>query len=160
MPKILKTERKGFVISFEVMLTSILVCVFVSVLVYFAAVLQTKKYFANVASATCTMAARYGGNSSQAYAAQVNSGTISDNANKQIAYILSHTSRFSVLGAPDGKFISVSEEPDEAGYVHVSLQYQYEKFGWGQFADAFSPGLITQNFSVPTLINSGKLTSG
>lgn len=157
MKKIYKTKRKGFVITFEVMLTSFIVCVALSLLVYFAQVLQTKKYFANVAAATCTMAARYGGNASNAYNVQVNSGTIADNANKQIKYMVDHTTRYTVLSAPGGRYISVSDYPDANGNITVSLSYQYEKFGWGQFAEKFSPGLITQNFSVPTLIYTGKL---
>lgn len=154
----LNSDRDGFAISFEIMMTMIMVTLVCSVTAYFAQVFETERYFADVASSTCIMASRYGGNSSKAYKIQVNKGTIADNANKQLEYINSRNSSISISPAgSDGKYIYVSSYPDSNNNVTVSISYKLGNIGWGALASLVSPGSMRHTFTVPSLMQSGML---
>lgn len=154
----LNEQRKGFAITFEIMLTMLLVTIVTSATVYFAQVFETERYFAEVASSTCVMASRYGGNDSNAYKIQVRRGTIADTANRHLAYINS-VNKAIELRSPngDGKFISVSNYPDANNNVTVTVEYKIGGIGWAQLADILHPLEMRHTFVVPSLMQSGKL---
>lgn len=154
----LDRDRQGFAISFEIMMTMIMVTLVCSVTAYFAQVFEMERYFADVSASTCVMASRYGGNDSKAYKIQVKKGTIEDNANAQLALINSHCKNVSLV-SPDGngKFISVSSFPDSNNNVSVAVSYKLGNIGWGRLVNIVSPGTITHRFVVPSLMQTGKL---
>ncbi len=157
-PSLINKERCGFAISFEIILTMLMVTFVVSATTYFSQVFELERYFADVASSTCAMASRYGGNNSNAYRIQVAQGSIADNANAQLAYINSHN-KFVALKpiGSSGRFISVSEEPDSANNVTVTLAYRVGGIQWGALTALISPGEMKNTFVVPSLVQMGKL---
>ena len=154
----LESDRKSFAISFELMLSMLLLVWVCSVTIYFAQVFQTQRYFADVTASTCTMAARYGGNDSRVYQLQVGGGTIQDNAQKQLDYL---------NNAGGNKFnakIRVTpQKPDSSGKVKVVLTYKLNTWEGGsmQFLEVLGLGgkQMTQTFELPSLVQSGKLTA-
>lgn len=154
----LTSDRQGFAISFEIMMTMIMVTLVCSVTAYFAQVFEMERYFADVSASTCVMASRYGGNDSKAYKIQVNKGTIEENANAQLA-LINANSKGVALQSPngDGRYISVSNFPDKNNNVTVSVSYKLGNIGWGRLASIVSPGVMTHTFVIPSLMQSGKL---
>lgn len=111
---VLDKERKGFAITFEIMMVSLLLVFAVSVIIYFCEVMNTQRFFYDVTTSTCTAASRYGGDNSRAYQFQTREdsghgqyrGTISDNANKYLAAIQHKdykTGAFVLDYGPEGK---------------------------------------------------------
>lgn len=158
MKSYLRSDRNGFAISFEIMMTMIMVTLVCSATAYFAQVFEMERYFADVSSSTCVMASRYGGNESKAYKIQVKKGTIEDNANAQLALINKHAKGVA-LQSPgnDGKFITVSDYPDKNNNVKVTVSYKVGNIGWGALVNFVSPGTMQHTFVVPSLMQSGKL---
>ena len=156
----LKTERKGFAISFEIMMTMLLVTVMTTMTLYVVELYQTQRYFSDVTSATCTMAARYGGNDSKAYRIQVpNGGTIQQNAQNQLDFLNTNGASSNSGGLFDAE-IYVANHPDDQGNVRVELEYNLKDYGWVGYAKQL--GLfgerIKQTFEIPSLVQNGKLT--
>lgn len=158
----LNKERGGFHISFEIIACMMLFAAVVFVTIYFTELFETERYFANVTSSTCQMACRYGGNNSKAYAVQVKNGTIEDNANYQLRYIQSQQANSKNKGANlvpiNGKYISVSDEPASDGTITVRLSYKLGDHGLSWVLQKFGNGQVNQEFKLPTLMQSGKLT--
>lgn len=161
MSNLLNSERKGFAITFEIMMCMVLFAFVCSVTIYFAEVFQTERYFADVTSSTCQEAVRYGGNASRAYRIQVKDTDIETNANRQLAYLNgAHGGKGYILSSVggDGRYIDVSDYPDAHGNVTVRLQFQIGDYGWGNLARAFGAGgTVRQEISLPTLMQTGRL---
>jgi hypothetical protein len=157
----LEENRSCFAISFELMLSMVLLVWVCSVTIYFAQVFQTERYFADVTASTCTLAARYGGDYSKVYQLQTGADSISSNANAQLAYL----DTLGTSGNRDGLFdanITVSpEKPDSSGTVNVTLTYKLKTWATGSMSFLEKLGLggktITQSFELPSLVQSGKL---
>lgn len=176
----INNKRKGFAITFEIMMAGLLATVGILIVVYLVELLNTQRFMYDLTASTCTAAARYGGDESRAYQFQVRqnnpNGTayvpksISDNANKYIKAIAAREDvttkqkSFVFDGAgEDGKYITVSSEP-ENGYVWVELSFRYGQHGFGNIlnmlsiSDADNPTpLIQYRVYLPTLMQSGEL---
>ena len=177
MKNYVNQERNGFAISYEICMCLMLFAVVVPMTIYFAELFETERYFANVTSATCQMASRFGGNNSKAYQIQVgkDAGTISQNANTQLLYIQNRQAAASKTKTSSGdvdysgamlvpqngnEYITVSD-PDSDGNIEVKLSYRLGSHGWGtvgQWATG-NNAQVTQTFKLPTLMQSGKLMS-
>ena len=159
LDKYMDGDRGGFAISFEICMTMLIVAFVASVTIYFAQVFELQRYFADVTASTCTMASRYGGNESTAYKIQVGQGSIEDNANLMLSYLNNQNESVAFQTVDSsGKFISVSDYPDDNGNVQVSMAYKLGNIGWGALANIVSPsGTITMSFELPSLIQTGKL---
>lgn len=174
MNKILNQEREGFAITFEIICTMLLIAAISSLTIYFVQVMELERYFADVTSSTCSMASRYGGSESMAYKIQVSQrsgggngvgkANIQDNANYQLAYVNSKYRAIynaNVLEPVNGKYITVSNYPDENGNVRVSLNYRIGGCSWGKLVNVMAgPATINQTFDMPSLMQRGKLVSG
>lgn len=158
----LESDRRSFAISFELMLSMLLLVWVCSVTIYFAQVFQTQRYFADVTASTCTMAARYGGNYSRVYQLQVGGGTIQDNANKQLQYLNTRANPNHRDGLFDANITVSPQTPDGSGKVKVVLTYKLKSWGSGSMKALEVLGLggkeITQTFELPSLVQRGRLT--
>lgn len=164
MKRLMNTERSGFAITFEIMMTTLLVALVCSVTTYFAQAFELERFFADVTSSTCVMASRYGGNESNAYKIQVGSNSnIEDTANSMLIYVASHSSGSSSFvhlnGNSNGKYITVSDYPDKNGNVTVRLSYSISPATG--LASAFSiKNTVNQSFTLPSIMQSGRLLTG
>lgn len=160
----LNQERCGFAITFEICLTIMLTAAVSLTMAYFVNAFQIQRYFADVTASTCTMASRYGGNSSKAYQIQVKRGSIQSNANAQLAYINSKSTLVHLVPGAGGQYITVSEHPDANNCVTVKLSYRLAHIGGytdptNNYTGAYDAGDrdITQTFKLPSLMQSGRL---
>ena len=174
MKNVLNQEREGFAVTFEIILTMLLIAAISSLTIYFVQVMELERYFADVTASTCSMASRYGGSESTAYKIQVSQrasggngvgkANIQDNANYQLAYVNSKYKAIynaNVLEPVDGKYITVSSYPDANGNVQVRLQYRIGGCSWGSLLNVMAgPATIDQTFNMPSLMQRGKLVSG
>lgn len=164
-------ERPGFAITFEIMMVTLLAATVISIIIYFIEVMNVERFFFDVTASTCTAASRYGGDKSRAYYFQVESNnngsikhakTISENADLFLSSIAARSDRETggyVFDPVDGRYIIVSDAPDENGYVTVQLQYRLGKYGWGAIAERLIPdgGNIVHTIQLQTLMQSGAL---
>lgn len=172
----LSEKRKGFAITFEIMMVGLLVVFACLTIVYFTEVMNTQRFMYDLTASTCTAASRYGGDKSKAYEFQVRqdnprstASSISENANMYItavnevqASITHNNQEFIFVGGGDqGQFITVSPEP-EGGYVWVELSFRFGHHGFGSIAEQLLPEGQTMTYRIylPTLMQSGELLSG
>lgn len=159
----LKNDRAGFAITFEIMLTVLLVVTFMTNTVFFTTLYETQRYFADVTSSTCTMVARYGGNDSAAYKVQVaNGGDIMQNAQAQLNQI-NGSSKFEphIYVSKQVGTTAKSGGSCKEGYVQVILEYKLNQNSLGPWSFLSSYGLLgrecVQTFEIPSLVQKGKL---
>lgn len=170
-------ERTGFAVTFEIILTMLLIAAVSSCTIYFVQVMELERFFADVTASTCTMAARYGGSDSIAYRIQVSErvdvpngtgidqATIQENANRQMKYVSSKSKSYYSADllvpseAGGGDYIYVSPMVDANNYVHVNLKYKIGGCSWGSIINLIAgPTTVEQSFDMPSLMQRGKLT--
>lgn len=176
--KDLTSERSGFAITFEVMMVSLLLSLVITVLIFFVQTLNTQRFFYNVTAATCTAAARYGGNDSQAYAFQVQqstgkTGTIEGTANAfltSVAKIPGSENLYILEPTASGKYITVNSVNDEKfreqNIVTVEMKYKLGNYGignlinsWGAVFGDWGNNETTHHIELPSLMQYGKLVA-
>lgn len=155
----LTKERGGFAISFELMLATYLIVMMLLVSVFLMRTYEQDKYFAQVATATCDIAARYGGNASKAYSKQnPNGGTIQDNANwmlRQVTPARGGVTKDNTYSAS----ITVDDYPDNNGDIKVTLIYSFSNYGMPEIMKSVGiGGTKTIQMKVPSLVQKGILT--
>ena len=97
---ILNEEHGGFAITLEVIATLAMMCVFLTMTLYFLRVMNVQRYMNTVMTSTAAQASRWGGVNTKAYSENISSTPLLITARQQLNYAATDFNPI-ITGTPD-----------------------------------------------------------